>query len=184
MRPRYREERATQIACRLLQLHDGQMSYMKLIKLMYLIDREALVSWGRPLTFDRYVSMNEGPVLSRTYDLIKNALPPDTDSYWQRFIGPATDYSVKLESDEFPSDELSDAATDLIARVFREHGSKQRWELVGWTHEHLPEWQDPDGSAIPIQHRDILRAAGKTDIQISEVEDDIEALALADQVFG
>ena len=32
------------------------MSYMKLIKLLYLADREALARWGRPITTDQYVS--------------------------------------------------------------------------------------------------------------------------------
>jgi hypothetical protein len=31
---------------------------LKLIKLLYLLDREALLRWGRPVTADRYVSMD------------------------------------------------------------------------------------------------------------------------------
>lgn len=158
------------------------MSYLKLIKLMYLIDREALLSWGRPLTFDRYVSMGEGPVLSRTYDLIKHAIPPGVQLYWHQFVDPAPDYSVTL-SKEPESDEISDATASLIADVFEQHGHKSRWDVVEFTHG-LPEWQDPEGSVIPIEYRDILRESDRTDLEIAEFEDEMEALALADRVFG
>ena len=47
------------------------MSYLKLIKMLYFLDREALLRWGRPVTTDRYVSMDNGPVVSRIYDLIR-----------------------------------------------------------------------------------------------------------------
>ena len=52
------------------------MSYMKLIKLLYLADREALLRWGRPITFDAYVSMDRGPVLSSVLDLINGGTAP------------------------------------------------------------------------------------------------------------
>jgi uncharacterized phage-associated protein len=68
----FNEAKATQAAARLLKLRGGSMSYIKLMKLLYLADREALIRWGRPITTDRYVSMDNGPVLSRIYNLIRN----------------------------------------------------------------------------------------------------------------
>ena len=65
---RFNEVKATQAAARLLRNRGGRMSYMKLIKLLYLADREALSRWGRPITTDKYVSMDKGPVLSRVLD--------------------------------------------------------------------------------------------------------------------
>lgn len=50
MRPRFNEAKSAQLAAVILQMRGGTMHYMKLIKLMYLVDREALISWGRPLT--------------------------------------------------------------------------------------------------------------------------------------
>ena len=68
---RFNERRATEAAARFLKLRGGRMSYLKLIKLLYLLDREALLRWGRPVTTDRYISMDNGPVVSRIYDLIR-----------------------------------------------------------------------------------------------------------------
>jgi hypothetical protein len=41
-------EKATEAAAKFLKLRGGRMSYLKLIKLLYLLDREALLRWGRP----------------------------------------------------------------------------------------------------------------------------------------
>ncbi len=68
-------------------LRGCRMSYMKLLKLLYLAARGALLAHGRPITYDRYVSMDHGPVLSQTYNLIvaeqSQGQPP---SYWRQFI--------------------------------------------------------------------------------------------------
>ncbi len=49
--PEYREEKTTQLAAYLLSKHNGRMEYIKLIKLLYMIDRAALDKWGEPLNF-------------------------------------------------------------------------------------------------------------------------------------
>jgi len=40
------ETKATQVASRILKMRGGRMHYLKLIKLLYIIDREALQRWG------------------------------------------------------------------------------------------------------------------------------------------
>jgi uncharacterized phage-associated protein len=47
------ESKATEAAAFLLSRSDQTMNYMKLIKLLYLTDREALIRWGRPISTDR-----------------------------------------------------------------------------------------------------------------------------------
>jgi len=49
------------------------MNYLKLMKLLYLADRESMRRNGRPISGDRYVSMDHGPVLSQTLNLINGA---------------------------------------------------------------------------------------------------------------
>jgi uncharacterized phage-associated protein len=182
MRLRFNERKATQAAARLLTLRGGKMSYMKLIKLLYLADRAALLRWGRPITTDSYVSMDRGPVLSRLLDLATDGDSPGESSFWARHIADPADYSVQLRNDP-GADELSSAELSLLDEIFQQHGRKTRWELVELTHR-LPEWKNPQGSAIPIQYRDILKAGGKTDLEIAAVEDELEGVALADNLFG
>jgi hypothetical protein len=71
----------------------------------------------------------------------------------------------------------------LLDEIFKAHGRKTRWELVDLTHK-LPEWKDPQGGAIPITARDILKAGGKTELEIAAIEDELEGVALAETVFG
>ena len=158
------------------------MSYMKLIKLLYLADRGALLRWGRPITTDNYVSMDRGPVLSHVLDLTTEEDSPGQKSIWANHITEPERYSVRLRSDP-GEDELSTAELELLDEIFREHGAKSRWDLVDLTHQ-LPEWKNPQGSAIPIQYRDILKAGGKTDLEIAAVEDELEGVAFMENVLG
>ena len=127
------------------------MAYLKLIKLLYYVDREAVLRWGRPVTTDRLVSMQHGPVVSRIYDLISVGRPEsDSPSIWHRHISKCSRYDVTL-SEPTGNDELSLAEDRLIAEIWALHGSKSKWALRDETHN-LPEWQDPLGSSIPIEY--------------------------------
>ena len=158
------------------------MSDLKLIKLLYLADREALLRWGRPITTDRYFSMDRGPVLSRVMDLVTDGEDPGAPCIWASHISGPANFEVQLRSDA-GRDELSDAELALLDEVFRDHGGKSRWELVDLTHK-LPEWKDPQGSTVPITYRDILKAGGKTELEIASIEDELEGVAFAETVFG
>jgi uncharacterized phage-associated protein len=182
MRLRFNERKATQAAGLLLQLRGGKMSYMKLIKLLYLADREALLQWGRPITTDRYFSMNRGPVLSRILDLATDGEDPGSPSIWSNHISEPAGYEVRLQTDA-GCDELSEAEVGLLKKVSQTHGNKSRWEMVDLTHT-LPEWKNPQGGAIPITYRDILRAGGKTELEIAAIEDELEGVALAENLLG
>ena len=83
---RFNERKATQAAAFLLKIRGGRMSYLKLIKLLYLADRAALARWGRPITTDRHVSMNHGPVLSRVLDLVNDGDAPGEEVVWDAAV--------------------------------------------------------------------------------------------------
>jgi len=151
------------------------MAYMKLLKLLYLTDRKALLEHGRPVTHDRFVSMDHGPVLSQTYNLIVAEESPDVHSYWRQFISEPSNYEVSLLRDA-PNSELSRAQEDVIESVFAEFGHMRRWELVDFCHT-LPEWIDPKGSSIPISLSDVLRAGG---MEAEDIDAVVEALSAED----
>jgi uncharacterized phage-associated protein len=177
----FNEAKATQAAAYLLKLRGGRMSYMKLIKLLYLVDREALIRWGRPVTTDRYVSMDRGPVLSNVLDLISQGPAPGTESVWDRYISEPSGYEVGLRR-EAPTDELSPAEISLIEEIFRKYGHMSRWELVDRVHE-LPEWQDPEGGAIPIRYADILKASGKSPDEIEAILAELDNVAAVESLL-
>lgn len=61
--------KATQVAAYLIWKRGGTMSYLKLMKLMYLAEKDSLLRNEEFLTGSKLVSMPRGPVLSSVYDL-------------------------------------------------------------------------------------------------------------------
>jgi uncharacterized phage-associated protein len=179
---KYREDRTTQAAARLLGLHGGRMSHMKLIKLLYLADRKALLQWGRPITFDWFVSMPHGPVLSFTLDRINADRDPSDPSYWHRYISERQGHEVSLLGGT-PKDQLSAAEEELLDEVFAEFGRMDQWQLRAYSHS-LPEWRDPQGSSLPIEIRDIFLGERRSESEIEEIEEALQAEASADEILG
>lgn len=158
------------------------MSYLKLIKLMYLADRAALARWGRPITTDRHVSMNHGPVLSRVLDLVNDGDAPGEEVVWDAAVSaPLANHEVQLKGD--PGDDELEAEIAVLEEVWRQYGRMGRWELVKLTHK-FPEWKDPQGSALPISYRDILAAQGIDDEEIEAIEEEICGLAATQELVG
>ena len=60
-----------QAAAVLLKEEAGQMTRLRLLKLLYIADRESLAETLRPISGDDVVAMDHGPVLSSTYKLIR-----------------------------------------------------------------------------------------------------------------
>ena len=80
--------------------------------------------------------------------------------------------------------ELSKAEMALLEKVFSEYGDRAQWDLVDNVMHKLPEWEDPDGSAIPIQIRDILKHGGKTDLEVAEIERELESVSTVREFFN
>ena len=73
----FNERKAAQMAAFFLgQLLDRKMPHLKLMKLLYLSDREAVRAFGWPISGDRLVSMPHGPVLSQTLNLMDGFTRP------------------------------------------------------------------------------------------------------------
>jgi uncharacterized phage-associated protein len=166
---RFDTEKVTEAAALLLSLRGGQMHYIKLLKLLYIADREALGEWGIPVSHDNYVSMDNGPVLSQTYNLVKEG-----GRVWSEYISaPFGDYEVKLTGEPPKSKKLSRAEENILRRVFDQHGHKNRWDLVDYVHT-FAEWHDPHGSSIPIEVEEILQALNEPPESIRAIVMELE----------
>lgn len=170
----FKEQKATQVAARFLSLAPGRrLPYMSLIKLMYFADREALARWASPITDDHYYSLDNGPILSGVKELIDEG-PSFEDGFWASFISAPANYMVDLIDDPGVS-ELSKAEIALIDEIFERYGKLNRWQLRDETHK-LPEWKDPEGSAIPIRIEDILEATGLSPVDAREAAAEIQSI--------
>jgi uncharacterized phage-associated protein len=179
MRLAFNETKVTHATAYLLEFESKRMNYVKLIKLLYIADREALNRWGRPITTDCYVSMDKGPVLSKTFDLITEGREPGISSPWFEYISFPSNYEVSLIKD-CPKDELSPAEENLLKEIYEQYGHMNQWQLVKHVHK-FDEWRDPHGSSIPITYRDILRAVNKTESEIKEISEELSQLIDLDE---
>ncbi len=178
---RYQEDKATQAAARLISLAGGHLNVLKLMKLLYLAERRAIVEFGRPITFDSYCSMPHGPVMSFTYDQIQTA---EKDSYWGKHISERDGHEVALRGTKAPPcDQLSPAEEGLIDEVWKKFGRMGKYQLRDFTHT-LPEWHDPQGSSRPIRIEDILQAEGFSADDVSDVIEGLRAEEFASQLGG
>ena len=157
----FKEKKAAQVAAYLLHRRGGTMAHLKLMKLMYLADRESFNRYGRSITEDRAYSLTHGPVLSQTLNLMDGDVPYEEDG-WNKLITSKANNELSLQHPlgDKELNELSVAEIEILDGIFGKYGSMGRWELVKLTHQ-LPEWTDPDGSSLPIATHDILKALGK-----------------------
>ncbi|MEM7791407.1 MAG: Panacea domain-containing protein [Verrucomicrobiota bacterium] len=184
IRFKFDEVKTTQAAAYLLKKHGRSMKYLALLKLLYLADRESLKEIESPITGDRYVSMKNGPVLSRVKNLITEEDTPR--EYWGQYISAPENYSVNLLQD--PSvDELCQAEEEILDRVYEEYGRMDAFKLADLTHVICQEWSDPkDGGvgATPITVEQILAAVGKDEDDIQRIKAEVQERAVLDVIMS
>ncbi len=163
----FREDKTTQMAARFLQLAGGRIPYIKLLKMLYLADKQMLVEHGKPITYDRWYALKYGPVLSSTYDLIKGGKP---SQYWSNHI-QTDNYDVVLT--QYPGSEALSVAEDrVIDVVFAKYQDYDRWEIVEVLHQ-LPEWEDPGDTSKEMTYKEVLRVEGLAEDEIAKILDNI-----------
>ncbi|MFW6358850.1 MAG: Panacea domain-containing protein, partial [Chroococcales cyanobacterium] len=175
-------EKAVEAAAILLKLHGKPMKHLGLLKMLYIADRIALKRMEQPITGDRYVSMDYGPVLSGVYDLIKGNPIDNALSLWSEFISPRKSNYVSLLKDP-GNQELCEEEEEILQQVYKSFGHLNPFHVAEWTHD-LPEWQDPHGSAIPIAIEDILKNLGKTEEEIQNIAEEAIREAYLDEVLN
>jgi uncharacterized phage-associated protein len=177
------ERKATATAAVFLAEHGGRMPYMKLIKLLYMAERESLRKYGRPVFGDRYFSLPHGPVVSGVLDLIRRGDDPleETKGIWLEHV-ERKGFDVCLAS-EPDLGCLSDSELETIHEIASVFRTLDQWQLRDFTHA-LPEYRDPQGSSLPISPEDILRALAKSDEEVEEVREDAIERKHFDSIFG
>ncbi len=144
-----------------------RMNILRLMKLLYIADRESLRAAGYVLTGDAPYALKHGPVLSKVYNLCRpDSIGPSADAWRQYFR--AEDYNLHLVA-EPGEDRLSEHDKRIVSQVVEDHRCIGTWRLRDLTHT-FPEWQknDPGNSSRPIPLGDILDALDR--------HDDVEAI--------
>ncbi len=142
-----------------------RISVLKLVKLMYLADRESMRLYGHPISLDDVLAMRYGPVLSGTLNFINGMMGDEQGKIWDSWISNRAKHMVVLrrEFKRCDLDRISEADWDILDSVWKKFGKMNRWELCDYTHEHCAEWKNPEEcgkSVMPINSVDIFIALG------------------------
>jgi uncharacterized phage-associated protein len=180
----YDERKSAQAAAHLIRLNDGRMNYMILVKLLYMADRKSLVETGIPITGDRMCAMDNGPILSRTLDLINMGKEKTGGRRfpWYEYITEPDGYDVALAGRPTEIDELSEYEIGILHEMHGTYGRIDKWDLVGILHGKLPEWRDPGGSSFEIDPAEILKAEGKSPDEIEKISADAAEISMIDNL--
>ena len=165
----FKIDKTMQAIASLLHFHNTQeMSYLRLLKLLYIADRESLKETGQPITGDHVVAMEHGPVLSSVFNLIKGE---HSDwGHWSRFL-QRSGYRLKLILDP-GNGKLSKYEIAKLREITRIYDDKNEWEMIYIVHE-FPEWKrnDPGKSSKPIPLEHVLEAIGRSGDMEAIVQD-------------
>jgi uncharacterized phage-associated protein len=176
--------KATEVACQFLEREGGSINIMKLVKLIYLLDRLSLSRRGIPVVGGAYFSMPNGPITSELLDLINSGcLWGVKECHWEELISDRENHEIKLIKE--PSrDHISDSEMDLIDAIYQEHGDKDQWQLRDWCHERCEEWTPLEQGRDRITIEKLARALGKSDQQIERLNEEAAELNFLTDVFG
>lgn len=157
----YNPRKAAQTIAFFAMQEGGTISVLKVVKLVYLADRASLRERGHPIQHEPRFSMPHGPVNSMTLDYLNGSYRDDGG--WSDFLRDRANNDVGLASHEttiVDLDELSEREISILANVWSEFGQMNRFDLAEWTHDHIPEWEDPKGSSRRIPLDRMMAAVG------------------------
>ncbi|MBX9678954.1 MAG: SocA family protein [Gemmataceae bacterium] len=151
------------------------MNYMRLLKLLYIADREAILETEQPIVGGPFIAMERGPVLEEVYDLIRGQ---HTDMpLWGDFLETKR-YNIELIQKPDVK-KLSRYEIKKLQDVSRRYIFQDEWDLAKITHE-FPEWikNNPGSSSRKIPLDDILDALEIAESKAAIVADTQESAGL------
>ena len=167
----------------------ANVTILKLMKLMYLAERESYKRYAEPMIGDALVSMPHGPVLSSTLNLI-NSAPEERQGgeHWDEMISERDGRDLSLRGDapiQQTKDllDLSESDVEILGEIWDQFGKISAVKLRNYTHDaaNCPEGEDPNGSSIPISLETLLRSMGYSTEAVHTVCDNLRKAATVQQ---
>lgn len=137
----------------------GEISKLRMLKLVFLADRYHVRKFGRPITDDQYWAMKLGPVASGVKEIAElNSGDSREMRYARQFLAPAArEHHVRSTA---PMEETVFSDSDREALAFAWRTFCRIKDVVELTHRY-PEWSKHEGtlqtqSRAPIPYEDFL----------------------------
>jgi Protein of unknown function (DUF4065) len=139
-----------------------ELTQYDIVKSLFFADRSHLNRYGRPITFDNYVAMANGPVPSLAYDVLKGESGPNQfgliEFPWTRQVGghsnpkayifcdPKRDPSMDVLS-ESDAEALDDSLATVLSLTFG--------QIKKLTHDdpaYIEAWGEGDSPNAPLSY--------------------------------
>lgn len=175
----FSEKKALEAATYLLTLSREGMDHRKLELLLYLVDRKALTAWGHPITTASFIATGNGVELSDRISILESKENNRSQLVQldEEFVWKSTLSGLDKEN-EVETSKLSEAEMLVIEEIFAEYVSLSSEQLQSHVRV-LPEVQ----KCGLIYCRDILKAAGRPEEDISIIEEEIRYLARTEAIL-
>lgn len=136
----------------------GEVDKVKLMKLIYMADRDHFLRHGYPITGDRLSAMPFGPVSSESLNLLDGEYGDGRINVFN-FIHIA-DNKVMFRGS--PNVSLDESETSVLDDIISEWGRVPTWDVVNATHE-FEEYKRTyvEDSSRPIPYELLLEVYGK-----------------------
>lgn len=181
------QKKVAQSAAWFVSRAGGQLTILKLMKLLYLADRQAIAAFARPISGDRMVSMPHGPVLSQTLEVANGNLESEPEG-WDSWLCDRAGREIALRPGRDVSrealDSISDAEFAILNEVQDRFGHMSAIALRDYTHRECPEWRDPNGSSRPIPLQRVLTVTGRSQEETTAIMHQVEEDSRLDRVFA
>ena len=160
---KFNYKKATQALNVLALKEGGAINKMKALKLIYFADRYHLRKYGRLITNDNYIAMENGPVASRTRDIAEktNFIGRDEKSYANTYLESKGKYDLKSKLSP-DTDVFSDSDIEALEFAWEKFGHFDKFKLASITHDY-PEWS---------KHRDELNRTLSMPMDLDDFFDD------------
>lgn len=150
------------------KLH-GKANYFKLLKLIFLADRYHVRNYLRPVTTDRYVAMEHGPVASFLYNVFKGLRA----SGGQIRRIPEEHFKLEAGAKEPNYEYLSQTDIEALNFAFDHFGHLTKWQLRDLVHAY-PEWaqfedQLVNQKSVDMSFEDFLENADPEDKEFKKL---------------
>jgi uncharacterized phage-associated protein len=154
----FRSQKAAQV-CAYFASSGGTVEKLKLIKLVYLAERQFIAEHGHPMLYDELFSLPHGPICSSALNGIDGKLK---NHAWANFIvrrGNDVSAAKKFERGDF--DQISKAELAVLEKIWARFKDMSASEIRKYTHENCPEYTEIERGRIPITYKELFKAVGE-----------------------
>jgi uncharacterized phage-associated protein len=172
--------KAAQAAAYFALQSEGKIEKLKLIKLLYLAEREAMLRHDHPMFYDEFYSLKDGPICSNALNGINGGIDRETWAKYVRRNGNIITPVKRFERSDL--DELSNAEIDILEALWDNFSGYTASQIRRYTHEQCPEYNEVTTGRLPITYLSVFEALGKPDPK--GLAESVEEVRRAEVVLG